>query len=69
MSLFGKVRVLVGALVHKPFRSPPEKIDVDVDQGPEELEQAERPVKAGAANLTHQERVADLIARQQRDGG
>lgn len=65
MSLFRKVRVLVGALVHRPFMPTPEPIDLDEGQarGLEETPQA------GPGDLPDQGRVADLIARQQRDAG
>ena len=69
MSLFHRVRVLVGALVHRPFMPTPEKIELDEDQaqGPEETQQAGSPLEANTADLPDQGRVADLIVRQQRD--
>jgi hypothetical protein len=69
MSLLGKVRVLVGALVHRPFRPSREKIDLDAGQGLEEAQQADHALEADAVDLPDRERVADLIARQQRDAG
>jgi len=71
MSLFGKVRVLFSALVRKPFGPTPQKTDLEEAQAPglEETRQAGPPVKAGAGDLPDSERVADLIARQERDAG
>jgi hypothetical protein len=71
MSLFRKVRVLVGALVHRPFMPTPERIDPDEGriQGLQEAPQAGSPSEIGAVDLSDQDRVADLIARQKRDAG
>jgi hypothetical protein len=71
MSLFRKVRVLVGALVHRSFMPTPERIDLDEGQvqGPQETPQAGSPLETGVVDLSDQERVADLIARQKRDAG
>lgn len=63
MSLLRKVRVLVGALVHKPFTPRPEK--ADLDEGRDLAQQgAPRPAEP-AADVVDSERVADLIARKQ----
>jgi hypothetical protein len=61
--------MLVGALVHRPFMSTPEKKDLDEDQAqePEATQQAGSPLEANTADLPDRGRVADLIARQQRD--
>lgn len=69
MSLFRRVRVLVGALIHAPFLPTPEKIDLDEGQVPERAEtpQAKPPSEASPEDLPDQERVVDLIGRQRRD--
>ena len=70
MGLLRKLRVLAGALVHKPFMPKPEKVELD--------EEAKAPGKEGLPNerldtgtqkpdLIDGERVADLIAKQQRE--
>jgi len=71
MSLFGKVRVLVGALIHRPFLPTSQKTELEEGQapGPEETRRTGSPMDASTADLPDQERVADLIARQQRDAG
>jgi len=71
MSLFRKVRVLVGALVHRPFLPTAEKIELDegLAQGAEERRRAGPPLDAKEVDLPDQERVADLIAEQQRERG
>lgn len=70
MGLLQKLRVLAGALVHKPFMPKPEKVALD--------EEPKVPGKAGPAregldsdakepDVVDGERVADLIAKQQRE--
>jgi hypothetical protein len=71
MDLLSKVRLLVGAVTHKPFAPRPEKPDVqEADPG--------EPAAAGTARRSRSsleqqsqvkdtERVADLIARQKQD--
>ena len=78
MGLLRKLRVLAGALVHKPFMPRPEKADlarpekVDLDEG------AKASVREGSAresldsgtqdqDLVDSERVADLLERQKRE--
>jgi hypothetical protein len=70
MSLLRKVRVLVGALVHKPFMPRPE--GVDLEQGSDASQ--EKATRAGRTTLETQgpevrdeERVADLIAQQRQE--
>jgi hypothetical protein len=70
MSLLRKVRVLLGALVHKPLTPRPEKADLDHEPG----SPAEVPEVQGAPGLESRqqeladtERVADLITQQQRE--
>jgi hypothetical protein len=70
MSLLRKVRVLLGALAHKPFAPRPEK--VDLDQEPGKSAEATKPQGAPGLESRDQgvaetERVADLIAQQQRE--
>lgn len=69
MSMLAKVRRLVGALVHKPFMPKSEKIDLDEGQAlaSGETRQASSLSAASTGDLPDQERVADLISRQQRD--
>ena len=70
MGLLHKLRILAGALVHKPFMPKQEKVELD--------EAAKAPGKEGLPperldtgtqepDLVDGERVADLIARQQRE--
>jgi hypothetical protein len=70
MGLLRKLRVLAGALVHKPFMPRQDKVNLDEGSGapgetPARLDSprsdAEEP------DVTDGERVADLIARQQRE--
>jgi hypothetical protein len=63
MGLFHKVRILVGALVHKPFMPRPEK--VAMDETGDEPSADRRPAEEGQGEVADTERVADLIARQQ----
>jgi hypothetical protein len=70
MGLLRKLGVLVGALVHKPFMPRQQKADLDeggkapVEEGPPR----ERPASSGREpDLADGERVADLIARAQRE--
>lgn len=67
MNLLRKVRVLAGALVHKPFMPRPEKADLE-DKG-EGLPPGEKARKAQSlavpeAQALESERVADLIAQK-----
>ena len=67
MGLLQKLRVLAGALVHKPFMPKPEKLDLD--------DEAMMPGKGGLAHdsldsdiqedLVDGERVADLLSESQ----
>ncbi|NIV28997.1 MAG: hypothetical protein GWN58_05645, partial [Anaerolineae bacterium] len=70
--LLHKLRVLAGALVHKPFMPKPEKLDPD--------DEAMTPGRGGSARdtldsgiqeeeLVDGERVADLLSKQQREQG
>jgi hypothetical protein len=70
MGLLDKVRILVGALMHKPFTPRPEKVNVDGPAKPP----ADRSVhhdgaalKAPEAGIEDTERVADLLAQQRRE--
>jgi hypothetical protein len=69
MGLFHKVRILMGALVHKPFMPRPEKVALD-EAGDEPAAPAAGPdhklAEEGQAEVADTGRVADLIARQQR---
>jgi hypothetical protein len=70
MDLLQKVRVLVGALVHKPFTSKPDRIDLEEDAEPVQEQAVPRnssTLEAAGTKLPDQERVADLIVEQQRD--
>ena len=63
MSLLRKIRLLVGALAHRPFMPRPDKVDLsqDTDRPGEEPEL--EPSQPGVADT---ERVADLLAQRQR---
>jgi len=70
MGLLRKLRVLAGALVHKPFMPKEDKVELDEGSGVP----GERPARldssrsgAEESDVTDGERVADLIARQQRE--
>ena len=74
MDLVRKLRVLVGALARRPFMPRPDKVDLrqsregpgpDADQSREPA--ARRPGSELEPEVTDTERVADLIARQQRE--
>jgi hypothetical protein len=72
MGLLHKVRVLVGALVHKPFTPRPEKVDLDgeSDTPPEGgIPRDTSGLETGAPEATDTDRVADLIAQRQREEG
>jgi hypothetical protein len=69
MSLLHKVRILVGALAHKPFMSRPDRVDLDDDGGrtPESTLHGEASgAGAPAPEVDDTERVADLIAGHKR---
>jgi hypothetical protein len=76
MDLIRKLRVLVGALARTPFMPRPEKVDLEQDKehpGPAAAQPSEPAARRPGAEpelqqpqVTDTERVADLIARQQR---
>lgn len=70
MSLLRKMRTLVGAMVHRPFMPRPEKVDLeggsDLQRGGE-TRQESSALEVGEPEVADRERVADLIAEQQRD--
>ena len=65
MSLLRKVRILVGALVHKPFMPRPEKVELDPASGQPPSASPKDRLAPGtqAPEAQDGERVADLIAR------
>ena len=66
MGFLHKVRILVGALVHKPFTPRPER--VNLDEGPEKpVPRRNLEPAAEEEGLEDTERVADLIARERQD--
>lgn len=70
MGLLGKVRVLVGALVRKPFTPRPEKVLLEERressrEGNEPQESVSR--QAPDTRVEDSDRVADLIAQQRQD--
>ena len=70
MGLLHKLRVLAGALVHKPFMPEQEKVDLDKEaKAPGTEGQPCERLDTGAQepDLVDGGRVADLIARQQRE--
>jgi hypothetical protein len=71
MSLWRKVRVLVGALARTPFMPKPEKVDLDDGPDASRVESPRRDsseLEAGEPEIADTDRVADLIAQQQREG-
>jgi hypothetical protein len=71
MSWFRQVRGLVSALVHRPFLPKPEMVELEEDQtqGVEERRPTNSSLNARQVDLPALERVADLIAQQQREAG
>ena len=70
MGLLRKLRVLAGALVHKPFMPSPEKAVLDEGAEASGTERTAREgLDSGAQEsyLVDGERVADLLDRQQRE--
>ena len=70
MGLWRKLRVLAGALVHRPFMPKQEKPDLDEEARASEKEALPHErLDSGAQepDLVDGERVADLIAKQQRE--
>lgn len=70
MSLWRKVRVLVGALARKPFTPRPERIDLDDERyAPKEetLRGDSSELEAGEPVVSDTGRVADLIAQQEQE--
>jgi hypothetical protein len=68
MGLLDKVRILVGALVHKPFSPRPEKADLGEGEGGREgrgSAQAGGGMEAEPQPVPDEERVADLLARRE----
>lgn len=67
MSLFRKVRVLAGALLHRPFA--PRRKAGDLGPGPAKPGSSDiRPVaRTQVAQEMEEERVADLIAEKRTD--
>lgn len=71
MDLFHKVRVLVGALAHKPFAPRPDSTTADHNEETSkgrEREPARSELKRQQPSTEDAERVADLIAQKRRDG-
>ena len=69
MGLLRKMRILVGALVHRPFMSQPEK--VPLEESPKQAVAPETYPPAGVqvSQQIEEERVADLIAARKADAG
>jgi hypothetical protein len=70
MGLLHKLRILAGALVHKPFMPKQEKVDLDQEaKVPEEegLPHERLDSDTQEPDLVDGERVADLIAKKQRE--
>ena len=69
MGLLQKIRVLAGALVHKPFMPRPEKVDLDEGvkaSGAKRSALEELDSGNQEPDLVDGERVADLLDKQQR---
>jgi len=71
MGLLHKVRILVGALVHKPFTPQPQESVAGDDEPVREKTGPRDPSRqAGEEGALDSDRVADLIAqREQKDRG
>ena len=70
MGLLRKLCVLAGALVHKPFMPKQEKVDLDEEAwGPKKEGLPHERLDSGTQepDLVDGERVADLIAKKQRE--
>ena len=70
MGLLRKVRVLVGALVHKPFVPKPERIELEERSDSTQKEAVGRESSTPSARSAEEPdkaRVADLIANQRQD--
>jgi len=70
MGLLDKVRILVGALVHKPFAPRPEKVDLEErPDAPQEsgVHREGAALEAPEAEIKDTDRVADLLAQQRRE--
>lgn len=68
MDLLRKVRVLVGALAHRPFMPRPEKVDLSKGADPAQegpASQNRSGLEAQPPRATDTERVADLITQRQ----
>jgi hypothetical protein len=68
MDLLRKVRVLVGALAHRPFMPRPEKVDLSKGADPPQEEAARRNrsgLEAQQPQVPDTERVADLITQRE----
>jgi hypothetical protein len=67
MGLLDKVRILVGALVHKPTTPRPEKVDLDGGSDPRQdgvVRQDGAALQAPEDGVEDTDRVADLIAQR-----
>ncbi len=70
MGLLRKLRILAGALVHKPFMPRQEKVNLDEEtKTPVEGRSARQNMEASTreSDVSDGERVADLIAKKQRE--
>ena len=70
MGLLDKVRILVGALVHKPFTPRTEKVDLDGGSEPRQggvVRQDGTALGAPEAGVEDTDRVADLIAQRRQE--
>jgi hypothetical protein len=67
MGLLQKVRILVGALVHKPFTPRPEKADLGQDEQRGQEGRTAQPgagMEAEGQTVVDRDRVAELIAQR-----
>ena len=67
MGLFDKVRILVGALVHKPFAPRPERVNLDEEKSAERTPPRKSDAPPAEKTAENTERVADLIAQKRQD--
>jgi hypothetical protein len=71
MGLFHKLRILAGALAHKPFMPKQEKIDLDEGRkapAEERTPRARPETGTQETDVSDGARVADLLAQKQREG-
>jgi hypothetical protein len=69
MGLLRKMRILVGALIHRPFMPRPEKAGPESSPERADTNEALPPLEAQVSGEIEEERVADLIAAKREEAG